>query len=313
MTPTRTVLMTGASRGLGHHAALHVLRTRPDVHLIVTNRDADGGALARSLSGRSGSGNVSELTADLASLGNVRDLAQNVIGLTEGGSVPPLQAVLANAGVQRMSTTRATTDGHELTFGVNVLANVVLIEELAGHMTLPGRIVITSSDTHFGDFRHNMGLVPGPTWRPAEELASPGSGRGAGSAKAGATAYSTSKLAVIHYVHALAKLLPRGLDVYSYNPGLVPGTGLARDRNIVNRVAWKAVMPMMTATPLATGPKRAGRLLAEAAVGGRPAESGAYLDRGRPADSSPESYDREREDALWHSLKAVSQRPAESN
>jgi NAD(P)-dependent dehydrogenase (short-subunit alcohol dehydrogenase family) len=305
VTPTRTILMIGASRGLGFYAAQHILRAYPDVHLVVTSRDSEAGSLARRLEHSAGGGRVSELRADLANLDSIRDLAENISALAVEGAIPPLYVVLANAGAQLMSTTRTTDDGHEMTFGVNVLANAVLIDELAPRLAIPGRIVITTSDTHFGGFRHNMGMVPAPVWRSPDDLAMAGTGPKADRPRAGGIAYATSKLAVIYYVHALASRLPEGIDVYSYNPGLVPGTGLARDRNFASRAAWRAVMPMMTVTPWAASPKRAGTLLAQAAAGPRPGDSGSYLDRGREARSSDESYDPARENELWHVLRRL--------
>jgi NAD(P)-dependent dehydrogenase (short-subunit alcohol dehydrogenase family) len=302
--PTRSILMTGASRGLGMYAAQHLLRTYPDVHLVVSSRDQEPGSLARTLAGDLGGGRITELQADLADLRSVRDLAENVAALAEDGSIPPLHGVLANAGAQYMSTTHQTVDGYEATFAVNVLANVLLTEILVSRLALPGRIVITSSDTHFGDFRHNMAMVPGPAWREPHLLAKPGVGPKAKTARAGQVAYSTSKLAVIYYVHALARALPAGVEVYAYNPGLVPGTGLARDRDVLSRMAWRSIMPVMALTPLAHRPRRAGRLLAEAMAGASPGVSGDYLDRGRPARSSEASYDEALEGQLFEAARS---------
>jgi NAD(P)-dependent dehydrogenase (short-subunit alcohol dehydrogenase family) len=133
---------------------------------------------------------------------------------------------------------RATDATVETTFAVNVLANHVLIGELREHFLPPARIVITTSDTHFGDFKHNMGMVPGPVWREPSELATPGSADKADSARAGRIAYSTSKLAVVYYVHGLARRLPAGVEVFSFNPGLVPGTGLQRDADAISRILF---------------------------------------------------------------------------
>jgi hypothetical protein len=58
--------------------------------------------------------------------------------------------------------------------------------------------VITTSDTHFGNFRHNMGMVPAPQWRSPRDLMAPGTTAATDTLAAGRTAYSTSKLAVIH-------------------------------------------------------------------------------------------------------------------
>nr|WSY49113.1 hypothetical protein OG999_02420 [Streptomyces sp. NBC_00886] len=54
----------------------------------------------------------------------------------------------------------------------------------------------------------------------------------------------------------------------------------------------------MTLTPLATGPTAAGRGLADVALGATAAPTGSYVDRGRVARSSEESYDPRRERQL---------------
>jgi hypothetical protein len=56
---------------------------------------------------------------------------------------------------------------------------------------------------------------------------------------------------------------------------------------------------LLWATPIASSPQTAGVRLAAAMTAARPAESGAYLDRGRVVPSSAESYDEEREEDLW--------------
>jgi NAD(P)-dependent dehydrogenase (short-subunit alcohol dehydrogenase family) len=120
-------------------------------------------------------------------------------------------------------------DGFESTFAVNVLANHLFVRLLEDRFVAPAPIVITASDTHFGDFRHNMGMVPGPVWRSPEALARTGAFAEPETTTSGRTAYSTSKLAAIYLVHEYARRLPAGIDVVAYNPGFVPGTDLARN------------------------------------------------------------------------------------
>ncbi|MGW4229976.1 hypothetical protein ACWEF9_11950 [Streptomyces sp. NPDC004980] len=43
-----TIVMTGASRGIGRVAAEHILRRSPAVHLLVVSRGASGTAWPRS-------------------------------------------------------------------------------------------------------------------------------------------------------------------------------------------------------------------------------------------------------------------------
>ncbi|HET6711881.1 SDR family NAD(P)-dependent oxidoreductase [Amycolatopsis sp.] len=297
--PAKTLLMTGASRGLGRAAAERLLRDRPDQLLLVLVRGAEAGhRLARHLAARTGNANVRAVPCDLGSLAEVRAAAETVRKLLDEREIPPLAGVLANAGVQTASATKATTDGFEATFGINVLANYLLLRLLADRLEPGARVVITGSESHFGDFRHNMGLVPAPRWADPRSLAKPGTGPEAETVTAGRRAYSTSKLGVQYLVHALARRLP-GIDVYAYTPGLVPGTGLVRDAGAIQRFGFRWLLPLLWATPIASSPKTAGARLAAAMTVSRPAESGSYLDRGRVVPSSAESYDEEREEELW--------------
>jgi NAD(P)-dependent dehydrogenase (short-subunit alcohol dehydrogenase family) len=298
MNAPTTFLMTGASRGIGRVAAERILRDRPDVHLVVAARGR-GDQLAAELAAASGNPAVSAVQLDLASLDSIRRSLTSLGADLDAGNLPPLGGVVANAGLQMASTSGMTADGIETTFGVNVVANVALIVPLLPRLTAPGRIVITASDVHFGDFKHTGGLVPAPRWEDPEQLAQPSSGSNAEKASAGRRAYSTSKLADIYLVHALARRLEAGVDVFAYNPSLVPGTGLSRDANAAARLVFRAVTPLLTASPFAATPAQAGAWLAAAAIGPQPGRSGDYIDRTRVVPSSAESYDEAREEALW--------------
>jgi NAD(P)-dependent dehydrogenase (short-subunit alcohol dehydrogenase family) len=302
--PARTIVMTGATRGLGRTAATKLLRDAPDTHLVVLARSG-GDAVAHELRAASGNPHVSAVAADLASLDSIRAAAAEIRADLDQHVLPPLTGLVANAGLQLLRATDATVDGSEATFAVNVLANYVLIDELRGHLTPPARIVITTSDTHFGDFSHNIGMVPAPVWREPAALAMPGSASKADGAAAGRTAYSTSKLAVVYLVHALARRLPAGVEIFSFNPGFVPGTGLARDSGAISRFAFRHVMPAMTLTRYARTITRSGTDLAAAAIESITGPSGAYLNGRAVEPSSPASYDLDREEALWNRLAAL--------
>jgi NAD(P)-dependent dehydrogenase (short-subunit alcohol dehydrogenase family) len=271
-----TILFTGASRGLGAAAARTMLDNDPSLRLIVLDRNGHTD-LPRSTA----------IRADLASFASIRAAAAQI---TE-----PLDGFVGNAGVQMPTTTTVTEDGFETTFAVNVLANFLLLRLLP--FADKGRIVITGSDSHFGDFRHTFGLVPAPTWADPERLARPGTvakGRGA---------YSTSKLGVLYLVHALARRLPDGLDAYTFNPGFTPGTGLVRSDRIGD-VLWRRVFPML---PGVNTVERAGQQLAKAATGPRPGPSGVYIDHWDVIPSSAESYDEVREEQLWAAAERLTE------
>lgn len=295
--PKSALVMTGASRGIGRVAAEHILRRSPDVHLVVVARGSAGDRLVSDLA--TGGCTVSHVSADLGSLESVRSAAMGIRDRLDSGDLPPLRGFVGNAGVQYTNALAEGPDGFEATFTVNVLANHLFVRLLRDRFAAPARIVITVSDTHFGDFRHNLGMVPGPAWKSPDVLARTGAFPMPHTTAAGRTAYSTSKLAAIYLAHEYARRLPAGVDVVSYNPGFVPGTGLARNAGPASRFAMRRVLPVMTRTPFATSRAAAGRHLADVVLGTPQAPSGSYVDRGRVDSSSEESYDPRRESELW--------------
>jgi NAD(P)-dependent dehydrogenase (short-subunit alcohol dehydrogenase family) len=248
---------------------------------------------------------VTAVAADLSSMSSVCDAAARIIALADAGEIPPLGGIVANAGIQHINATTATAEGFEETFAVNVLANHLLIRLLADQLQPGSRITVTSSDTHFGDLRHNMGMVPAPTWLHPDQLARPGAFDSADTARAGRTAYSTSKLAVIYLVHAFARRLPETIDIVSYNPGFVPGTGLGRHADPVSRFVLRYVLPALTLTPMATSVETAAQRLVQTATRRVDATTGDYVDRDTVAPSSDESYDAGREEELFDSVERL--------
>lgn len=298
----QSVVMTGASRGIGRIAVKYLLANYPKTHLVLLTRSASQDLFEEL---RTIGGTVSIFPCDLSSMRSVSFVADAVIEQVISGALPPVRALVCNAGVQHTNALTETVDGFESTFAVNVLANYVLMRKLHAHLQSDARVVVTVSDTHFGDLRHNLGMVPGPQWRSVETLARVGAFANPRSTTAGRTAYSTSKLAAIYLVHEYARRFPTGPTVTGYNPGFVPGTDLARDADAVSRFAMRRILPLLTLTPLATSPRRAGRFLASAILGETTTPSGGYIDRDQVAHSSQESYDPQRERETWVAIEAL--------
>ncbi|WP_406439597.1 SDR family NAD(P)-dependent oxidoreductase [Streptomyces sp. NBC_01613] len=298
-----TIVMTGAGRGIGRVAAERILRESADIHLLVVARGSSGARLATELG--TGGHTVSYVTADLCSLQSVRSAAEEIRERLENDQLPPLHGFVGNAGIQYTNALTESPEGFESTFAVNVLANHLFIRRLEAHFIHPARIVITVSDTHFGDFRHNLGMVPGPAWNTPDTLARPAAFPDPHTTTAGRTAYSTSKLAAVHLVHEYARRLPTGIDVIAYNPGFVPGTDLARNADPVSRFAMRRILPALTLTPFATSRTAAGGHLANLVLGTPPAPTGSYVDRAHVARSSAESYDPRRERELWDAAERL--------
>lgn len=307
MAAAHTLVMTGASRGIGRVAAELILQSDPAVHLVVVARGDSGRGVASALS--TGGRSVSWVSADLGSISSVRSAGAEIAAQLQHGELPPLRAFVGNAGIQYTNALTRGPEGYEATFTVNVLANHILIRALQEHFAPGSRITITASDTHFGDFKHNMGMVPGPVWQAPEKLAETSAFANPTTTAAGRTAYSTSKLGAIYLVHEYARRLPPHIDIVSYNPGFVPGTGLTRDADRVSRFMMARIMPLMAFTSMATSQKDAGRYLADVILGNTRAPTGSYVDRGKVSRSSDESYDPAREAELWDALERIAAGP----
>ena len=307
---TGTLIMTGASRGLGREAARRLLHDRADLHLLILARGGHGTALADELAAATSNPNVSIVPCDLASLDDVRMAAATIRAMLDTETLPPLRGFLGNAAVQLASRSTSTVDGFETTFAVNVLSHFLLLRLLLDRFTAPSQIMLTTSASHFGDFAHNYGMVPKPRWEPVDRLAARRTGPAAASRAEGYTAYATSKLAVIYLVHALARRLPQGVDAYSYNPGLVPGTGIIRQSGAISRSLFHAVLPVLQLSPhIAMSPRSAGTRLAAILSTTNPGPSGSYIDRGTVKSSAPASYDEDREESLWRTASTLCRLP----
>jgi len=148
----RTVVVTGASSGVGLATAAAFARSR--AHVVLAVRDVDRGEQARRIVG--GSSEVRRL--DLADLGSVREFAESWHG--------PLDVLVNNAGVAGPG--ERTRDGFERQFGTNHLGPFALTNLLLPHVV--DRVVTVASGSHksatmhFDDLNqhhHRLGFVAG--------------------------------------------------------------------------------------------------------------------------------------------------------
>jgi NAD(P)-dependent dehydrogenase (short-subunit alcohol dehydrogenase family) len=140
---TKTILITGATDGLGKGIALALARRRATV--LVHGRDAVRADAVAADVLAAGATAARVYLADLASLDEVRALAASVI---EGE--PRLDVLVNNAGIGATVPTRdraISKDGHELRFAVNYLSHYLLTRELLPLLerSAPARIVNVSS------------------------------------------------------------------------------------------------------------------------------------------------------------------------
>src|SRR5215207_1958182 len=127
----RTVLITGATSGIGRAAALELARAGARVVMAVRNTER-GERVAAEMGGR---GEVRQL--DLTDLASVRGFAQAWEG--------PIDVLINNAGVMAVPEGR-TKDGFETQIGTNHLGHFALTGLLLGHVT--DRVVTIASGAH---------------------------------------------------------------------------------------------------------------------------------------------------------------------
>lgn len=294
-----TMLLTGATSGLGLTMA-HMLATTPDWTVVATARSQARADELRTLVGDPA--NFHNVVCDQADLDSVHDAGSRIKKLVAAQSIPPLRSLVLNAGIQTGSTDSATADGYELTFGTNLVGPHVLVGLLSDVLTAPTRILCIGSGTHYGKFRRSYGMVAAPRWEAPEMLAKPRAGDGI-------RAYSTSKLGTLYWVHELARRAPQRIDAICYDPGMMPGTGLARDRSAIERFGWKYLLPAMRVVPGVSTPKRSATHLSAIATANTPIPEadlrGGYVEIDRLVPSSPDSYNPEREYELFEFLNST--------
>jgi len=288
---TRTVIITGANSGLGLRCAQSLLASDPSWHVVLAVRDPKRGAAAVQELGAGARCTVMAL--DLASLSSVRGFIDDV----PAAGLAPVHAVVCNAGVQLVSGAHTTADGYEMTFGVNHLGHFALVSGLLDTLTAPVRIVVVSSGTH--DPARFTGM-PHPRYTTAADLAQP---PGELTSEEGRRRYTTSKLCNLLFTYELDRRLDhgsQGVTVNAFDPGLMPGSGLAGDYPPLQRLAWRYLLPALRVLPGVNSTRTSGRHLAALAADPRfDGVTGMYFEGNKPALSSTDSYKIDTARELW--------------
>jgi len=195
----KVCLITGATNGIGKASAIALSSMGASLFLVC--RDPDRAkTTAEEISERTRNSKVSILVGDLASLQDVRRVAEGFLA-----SKQPLHILLNNAGV--INTTRKLTrDGFEEMFGVNHLAHFLLTNLLLDRIkaSAPARIVNVSSNGHKYSEAIHFDDLSAETWFATFKT------------------YGHSKLANILFTRELSRRLAgSGVTANSLHPGAV--------------------------------------------------------------------------------------------
>ncbi|RYP18848.1 hypothetical protein DL767_009750 [Monosporascus sp. MG133] len=302
MAPTGTVLITGGTANLGYYTALRIAKEHPEYLIVLASR-SDKDHAADSINKTLGRESAVFRPLDLADLDSVRLFAEKWVS----NKHPPLKVLLLNAGLQFPAEMHKNAAGIEKTFAINHLGHAYLFHLLCPQLADHARIVITSSGTH--DPAQKTGL-PDAYYNTAEELAYPPPA----SAKnpKGRQRYATSKLCNVLWTYALARRLreripERHITINAFDPGLMPGSGLAREASAVERFLWNKILPcVIPVLRVAIShniykPEESAANLARLAVGADvEGTSGEYFEGPKAIPSSTDSYDERKQEDLWN-------------
>jgi len=222
------IAITGSNSGIGASAAKQLLQSGHKVYHAC--RTADGAAEAVASAG----GGVA-LECNLADLSSVRAFAEAL-----SQQEPALDVLCLNAGVspsRKAEVPARTKDGFEATIGINHLGHFLLANLLQPTLARnQGTLVVTASGVH--DPESAGGTVQGDpaTGATLGDLSGLGAVAAGGATMVdgattygGAKAYHDSKLCNVLFAReAHRRWNPAGLNVRSFNPGLITETGLFR-------------------------------------------------------------------------------------
>lgn len=205
-----TILITGATSGLGRYVAFELVRSG---HTVLAH-GRDPGRTRSLVEELRSEGAAEGFVADLASLAQVRELGARV-----AEAHPGLDVLVNNAGVGAGSPgsgREVSADGHELRLAVNYLAPVALTRVLLP--TRPARIVNVGSvgqePVDFDDIEFTRGY-------------------------SGFAAYCRSKFALAAHTFALAEeLADTGVAVNVLHPATFMDTAMVREGGVA---PWSTV------------------------------------------------------------------------
>jgi len=243
----KTYIITGATSGLGLSIAKYLVKDTEN-RLILAVRDTVRGAV---VAGNLG-GNVEVIELDLRSLKSVDAFVSSWKG--------ELSGLINNAGVQITNETVFTKpEGFEETFLVNHLAALKLTQGLLPFLT-GGRVLFIGSGTH--NPTNKTATIFG--FRGAQfdsiKVCSEGLNEHEPINQLGMDRYATSKfLNMVTTVELARRMSHEDVSFFCLDPGLMPGTGLARTAPAALQFVWSNILPIVgkilpdTSTPDKSG------------------------------------------------------------
>ncbi len=225
---SKIVLITGATQGIGKEIALALANNGH--HVIIHGRNNTKlQTVAREIKNASGNNNVDIITADLFSLSEVKNMADEFKRRYDR-----LDVLINNAGAFLNKQREVTGDGLEKTMTLNLFAPFLLMKSLTDDLlkSSSARIINLSSAMHRRGGRPDLGDVQ------SEKKYSP------------ARAYGLSKLYLIWITRYMAKQLAdkgiKNITVNATHPGAVATNfGQDSDKGFITNMIFKIALFFM--------------------------------------------------------------------
>jgi NAD(P)-dependent dehydrogenase (short-subunit alcohol dehydrogenase family) len=265
----KTIVVTGASNGIGFITALELARMGARV-LIVVRNEQKGKATLEAI--RKQTGQTPELfLADLSLVSQVRRVAEEI-----KAAAPKIDVLVNNAGGIFMERIE-TSEGLEMTFALNHMAYFALTTLLLENLKAAphARVVNVSSDGH------KTAQIPWDDLQAQHKFNI-------------SLVYGNSKLMNLLFSNELARQL-EGTNITSnaLNPGMV-ATGIGQNVKGV----WKLLIGL--AKPFFLTPKRGAETsIYLASSQDVQSTTGMYWDKKRPIQPSTTALDQTAQKRLW--------------
>jgi len=259
---TKTVLITGATDGIGKRTAVELAGMGANLILHGRNKSR-GEELVAEIRKENKSNSVDYVNADLTSLSQVKRLAGEI-----SDAYKKIDVLINNAGVFMRGQTYSK-DGIETTFAVNHMAHFSLSLQLLPLLlnAKQGRIITVSSVAHTNS--------PRIDFTDMQEINS----------YIDYSAYALSKLANVLFANELARLLAdSSVTSNSLHPGVITTKLLYAGFGI-------------SGSPLEEGCKTSVFLASDPSLSNA---SGKYYSNSKEAEPSPFSYDPTTRKNLWN-------------
>ena len=274
----KTVLFTGASRGMGRFAAIELARLGAEI-LVVGHNEARGAAAVEAI--RDTGGSARFLCADMGDAADVCELAASV--LARSG---PVHVLIHSAGGLLPAAARSR-EGVDRGFAQNFLGAFLLTRLLEERLlaSAPARVIAVGSSAHKLLKSADIdGLMHPDT--AATRMGS--SQRGSYQMRS----YQTAKLAATTWIYGLARRWAgRGVTANLLDPGIVKGKlGEQYEGPALMGILMSHVIPFFVAAGMQRGSQQYVRLAADPALAN---VSGTYFVSGKEKSqgSSPLALD----------------------